>query len=110
VVGGIVESWRMQPAQSSIFLIILASMIAMSYKMLGFSWGAYMTVCLLVPILSGTLMSISRYGLTLVPMFLGFALWLEKHKLKYVGLAYIILSAMYLMWQISVSFNGYFVG
>jgi hypothetical protein len=108
--GGIVESFGVQPLQYSIYIFLVGGLLMISHKMLGFSWSVYMAVCILVPVLSGTLMSVNRYSLALVPMFLGFALWLEKHKLDKLGLAYLLLSAMYLSYNIAMFFTGHFVG
>jgi hypothetical protein len=108
--AGLIESFGVQPLQYLIYIFLVGGLLVISYKMLGFSWGAYMTVCIMMPIISGTLMSVNRYSLALTPMFLGMALWLEKHKLEKVGLAYVILSAMYLSYNIAMFFTGHFVG
>jgi hypothetical protein len=109
-IGGIIESFGVQPLQYLIYIFLLSALLAISYKMLGFSWGAYLTVCILMPIISGTLMSVNRYSLTLVPMFLALALWLEKHKLDKLGLLYIILSVIYFSYNVAMFFTGHFVG
>jgi hypothetical protein len=90
------------------FLPVLFIGLWATYKFLGKSWFFYSLIFILIPLASGRLDSLSRYMLTLVPLFLGLALWLES-KPKLVTTFYIISSAFLLAWSILLFTNNYWV-
>jgi Gpi18-like mannosyltransferase len=90
------------------FLPVLFIGLWATYKFLGKSWFFYSLIFILIPLASGRLDSLSRYMLTLVPLFLGLALWLES-KPKLVTTLYIISSAFLLAWSILLFTNNYWV-
>lgn len=90
------------------FLPVLVIGLWATYKFLGKSWFFYSLIFILIPLASGRLDSLSRYMLTLIPLFLALALWLES-KPKLVTTFYIISSAFLLAWSILLFTNNYWV-
>jgi Gpi18-like mannosyltransferase len=90
------------------FLPVLALGLWSIYRYLGKSWFFYSLIFILIPLSSGRLDSLSRYMLTLIPLFLGLALWLES-KPRILTTFYIISSAFLLAWSILLFTNNYWV-
>lgn len=93
-------------ATDLLFLIvgITCSILLMRYVRL--SYGLYCLITLIIPVLSGTLMSISRYSLILFPIFILIA----SSKNKIFIYAWVILSTLLLASYTILFVNNYWAG
>lgn len=90
------------------FLPVLGAMLYAVKKKLGTIWLVYCLVAILIPISSGRLDSLNRYILSLPPLFLALALWLDSAP-EWIRTAYYATSGFLLAWGVLLFANNYWV-
>lgn len=79
------------------------------WQYLGLAYFIYSLAFFFMPIASGNLTSINRYLVSLLPMFLGLAIFAQEKVPKPIRLIYIGSSVFLLGWSILLFANGYWV-
>lgn len=90
------------------YIPVLGLMLWTVHKYLGKAWLLFCAASLLLPLASGRLDSINRYMLALPPLFLALGIWLNQRP-QWQQIAYIVMSAFLLAWNVVLFFNGYWV-
>ena len=79
------------------------------WKYMGWAYFLYSLAFFLLPISSGSLVSINRYMVSFLPMFLGLTIFGAESAPKPVKLLYVGSSVFLLAWSILLFANGYWV-
>lgn len=79
------------------------------WRYLGWAYFIYSLAFFLMPISTGNLQSINRYLVSLVPMFLGLAIFAQDTVPKPMRLLYVGSSVFLLGWSVLLFANGYWV-
>ncbi len=70
------------------FTALMLVILALGFRRLRASYVAYMAVSILIPMSTGSLMSMPRFALVLFPIFTLFGLWGAKHNVHNAILAF----------------------
>lgn len=89
---------------TGLYLLILG----LGWGRIRFSYWVFICAHLTIPMLTGTLQGMPRYGLHLYPIFLVLAQWVWKRP-RWVQVAYFLLMAVLQVLYVSAFVRGYFV-
>ncbi len=90
------------------FTGLYLSAMAWSWGKIRLSYWLMIFCHLLIPVVTGTLQGMPRYGLHLYPLFLIYALWLHS-KPRWVKIGWLALSALISIFYLAGYTRGYFV-
>lgn len=90
----------------ALFALLLLGGVYLVYKKLDLGYAVFCAVSLLIPLSTGTLMSVMRFGMVLFPLFLAFA----KIKNPLIKNSWMVLSLVALTLYTLQFVNGYWAG
>ena len=90
----------------SFFVLILLTSIGIIYKKLDLGYAIYAVIAILVPLATGTFLSMGRFGMVVFPIFLALAK-IKNEKIKY---SWGVISVILLVFYTTQFVNGYWAG
>ncbi|CAN5154912.1 hypothetical protein BH09PAT3_BH09PAT3_5540 [soil metagenome] len=91
------------------FFVVLAVGLWGVWRHLGVVYAVYSAVFIFQPISSGSLDSINRYIVSLMPLFLVLAIIVAPKARQWLKTSYIVSATVLLAWSIALFANGYWV-